>query len=274
MSGQRRGGTMMYRLAGVAGLLGVLLAGAALGDDVAAQARQVMDKWQQVVVTVRLVIQTKMAFGGTDAEVSENKSEATGVVIDPSGLTVVSLSETDPSELFKRFMGRYESEPDAFKMDSKVTDLKLRLADGKEVPAKVVLRDKDLDLAFLRPQEKPAEPLAAVDLAQAAPVEVMDQVVVLSRLGAVGDWGIAVGVDRIGAVLHKPRTMYVPWSSGLMGGLGAPVFSLEGRIIGVVVMRASPGAGGFTIMTGLDDLGILPVLLPAADILEVAKQAQ
>ena len=64
-------------------------------------------------------------------------------------------------------------------------ELRYRLADGKEVPVRVVLRDKDLDLAFLRPVDKPATPLAAIDSAPARP-QPIDAVVVLQRLPETG----------------------------------------------------------------------------------------
>ena len=41
-------------------------------------------------------------------------------------------------------------------METEVNDIKILLEDGAEVPAEIVLRDKDLDLAFIRPKAKPA----------------------------------------------------------------------------------------------------------------------
>ena len=41
-----------------------------------------------------------------------------------------------------------------------LTNLRMRMADGKEVPAMVALRDTDLDLAFLRPVDALAAPAA------------------------------------------------------------------------------------------------------------------
>jgi len=222
---------------------------------------------------VRLVVETTTSFGGTEANVDEEKAEATGTMIDPSGLTVVSLSETDPSALMQHFMSAYGSDEMRFKVDSKITDIKLRFADGKEVPAKVVLRDKDLDLAFVRPEEELPEPAPAVDLAQSAVPQLADQLVTLSRLGDVGDWAISVGLDRITAIVEKPRTMYVPSGAGFMGGLGAPAFGLDGKLLGIMVLRSTPSRQGFGMFSGMDDLGMLPVILPAADVLEVAKQA-
>ena len=37
------------------------------------------------------------------------------------------------------------------------------LADGTELPAKVVIKDKDLNLALVAPVAKPAQPLVALD---------------------------------------------------------------------------------------------------------------
>ena len=47
--------------------------------------------------------------------------------------------------------------------------MKILLDDGTEVPAEIVLRDKDLDLAFIRPKAKPASPMTSVDLTKSGP---------------------------------------------------------------------------------------------------------
>ena len=87
-------------------------------------------------------------------------------MVDPSGLTVLALSACDPTEMYQRMMSEEASK---FKLDIEVTDLKILLDDGTEIPSEIVLRDKDMDLAFIRPKTKPASPMAAVDLAKAAP---------------------------------------------------------------------------------------------------------
>ena len=64
------------------------------------------------------------------------------------------------------------------------TDVKIRLSNSRELPAKIVLRDENMDLAFLRPTTKPRPPLVALDLTEApAKPALLDQVLVLSRLG-------------------------------------------------------------------------------------------
>jgi len=237
------------------------------GDEVATNGRQVVEKWQNAVVTVRLVIKMTFAMGGSESHEEEQKSDVNGTVVDASGLTVVSLSEADPSEMFKRMAARAGGEEPQMNVESQVTDVKLRFADGTEVPAKIVLRDKDLDLAFVRPAEKLAQPVAAADLTQSAAPQVLDEVITLVRLGDFGDWAIAPRVDRIQAILAKPRTVYVPQDSDRSG---APVFSLEGKMVGVTVVRLPSGPSATPAM---EDMGGVAVILPAADILEVAKQA-
>lgn len=249
----------------VLGCLVVLLP-AAYGDDVAAQGRQVIDKWQQSVVTVRLVVKMTMSTGEEGSQEQEHKADVNGTVVDPSGLTVVSLADVDPGETYKRMMGEGAPDEPKLNIESKVSDVKLRFADGTEVPAKVVLRDKDLDLAFVRPTEKLAQPAAAIDLIQSATPQILDQVVSLNRLGESGDWAMAPRVDRIQAILKKPRTVYVPQD---IDQTGTPAFSLDGKIVGVTLLRLSAAPGGADEM---EDFG-LAIILPAADVLEVAKQA-
>jgi hypothetical protein len=245
----------------------VLLLPAAHGDDVAVQGRQVVDKWQNTVVTVRLVIKMTMSMGDSGQEEGEHKADINGTVVDPSGLTVVSLSEVDPAEMYKRMMGGEGPDEPGFNVESKLSDVKLRFADGTEVPAKVVLRDKDLDLAFVGPAEKLPKPVPAVDLAQSGAPQLLDPVASLNRLGDSGDWAIAPRIDRVQAILTKPRTVYVPQD---IDETGTPVFMLDGKIVGITLVRLpAPGAPS----TEMSDYGGLAIILPAADVLEVAKQA-
>src|ERR1700722_12080429 len=79
---------------------GGLTAIPAQADDAAKSGREILAKCQQAVVTVKLAIKQSVSMGGRDQK-SESKTETTGTVIDPSGLTVVSLATTDPSSTVK-----------------------------------------------------------------------------------------------------------------------------------------------------------------------------
>jgi hypothetical protein len=257
-------------------LLGLALLGSGLvtpassrADEKAALGREIIAKWEKAVVTVKVVTKTRMIMEGRETGKHESTNEATGVIIEPSGLAVLSLSEADPSHFVGKMMGEGE---EGFKMEVEVTDVKLRLADGKELRAKLVLRDKDLDLAFVRPAEAPEKPLLALDLTGEARPEVLDEIVLLNRLGEIANRVPAASLARIQAIINKPRTFYVPSD---MQGLGCPAFTLDGKVLGLLVMRAmaSPGDGGGGLFGGGGGPGMLPVILPAADVLEAAKQA-
>jgi hypothetical protein len=185
------------------------------------------------------------------------------------------LSVTDPSAMMESMMSNMGEAGNQFKMDTSLGDVKVLLADGKEMPAQVVLRDKDLDLAFVRTTEKPAQPLPFVDLGQSGEVQVLDQVVALNRMGKVANRASSVSLERIEAIVKKPRTLYVPGKDPTQSGMGSPVFTLDGKVLGMVVMRTikgdSDGGGFMALMGGMK--GVLSVVLPAADILDAAKQA-
>jgi len=260
-------------------VVGGMTTSSARADDAAKSGREILVKCQQAVVTVKLAIKQSISMGGRDQK-SESKTETTGTVIDPSGLTVVSLATTDPSSAMKdtyaRAMAARGADMSQFKFESELTDVKIVLTDGTEIPAEVVLRDKDLDLAFLRPSDKPAKPLPFVDLAQDAKAQILDEVIVVNRLSQVANRVPAISVGRIEAIVDRPRTFYVLGQSMWGYALGSPVFSLNGKLVGVLFLRSSKTqtdqASGF-MFSNLNVFGMMPIILPASDIVDGAKQA-
>src|SRR3954469_17277121 len=211
----------------------------AAADELATRAREVFKKYQPTVVTVQLVVKSRIGFGGFGGDARESKQEVTGTVIDSAGLTVVSLSSTDPTSLLQGMMsgmGGDGEDSAKFKMDSEVSDVKLLCNDGSELPAEIVLRDRDLDLAFLRPKTKPSTPLQALDLKANGKVDVLDDVIAINRLGKVANRAHAATVERISAVVQKPRLFYVPGGDASVAGLGCPAFNLDGKVVGIFVM--------------------------------------
>ena len=249
------------------------LAANSFADDVGARGRKILEERKDAVVTIKLVLKQHVSFPGMASQDSETKSEATGTVIDPTGLTIVSLSETDPSSLVEAMMGGQASAR-GLKMETEVTDVKILLGDDTEIPAEVILRDKDLDMAFIRPLEKPEQDFAYVDFSNAAEAQIMDQVISINRLGKVAGRVHAVAVERVEAVVHRPRTFYIPGNDPTNTGLGSPAFDLDGNIIGVFLMRTirSEGSGMRSMFGGAGD-SVASVILPAAEIMEAADQA-
>lgn len=243
----------------------------AAADELADKGRAILDKNKAGVVTVRIVIKMQMSMQNFPSREEEVKSEATGTVIDPSGLTVLSLNETDPSGMFEDMMDSREG----FEVKSSIGDLKILRNDGTEIAAQVVLRDRDLDLAFIRPAEAPKEPLPAVDFANAAVPALLDPIVTINRMGRVAGREYAVSLERVSAIVSRPRTFYVMGNDPTQTALGCPAFSVDGAAIGLCVMRSvkrGGDSGGMGMFGGGDD-NVMAIVVPAADVLDVAKQA-
>lgn len=260
------------------GLLSFLLAvafaaGSVKADDLAEKGRAIFKKNQHIVVTVQLVVKSKFSMGGSGSQSSESRQDVTGTVVSPTGITVVSLSATDPGQMMQAMMSGGGEEDSKFKMETELSDVKILLSDGTEMPAEVVLRDKDLDLAFVRPKEKPAAAMEALDLGQSGKAELLDQVIALNRLGSAAGRAYAASVERIAAVVEKPRLFYVPETSMTTATLGAPAFTLDGKFLGVFVMRSIKGGGAASGgMFSAQPQNLAGIIVPAKDLVEAVKQ--
>src|SRR5580765_7208534 len=131
-----------------------------------------------------------------------------GTVLDATGLTVFSLQQIQPDEAMTRMYSR-QMPPGGGKIEvtSEPSDIRMHLADGREIAAKLVLRDEDLDLAFIRPTEPPTPPLTFVDSAGATPA-LLDPVMLLQRTSEATGWLAAASIGSIQLVIDKPRTYY------------------------------------------------------------------
>lgn len=236
-------------------------------DDISSAGTALKTKFESCVVTVNLVIKQKITVQGREMNKNETKSEVSGTVIDPSGLLVVSLTSTDPASLINKLQGR-QSNDNQFKYENEITDIKIKLGDGQEIAGKIALRDEDLDLAFIQPIEKSVS-FSYVDIKQSIQPQLLDQCFSLTRLGKIGNWNVAVIPDRIEAIIEKPRMVYLSNSNRL----GSPIFSVDGKFIGLIVLRALQSetqSNPLMWLTG--DIGFMPVIIPASDISETAKQ--
>lgn len=258
----------------------VLLASTGLGqaDETAIAGNKIMNSCKDAIVKVEVVVQNKWMMNGKEIQNRESKSEITGTVLDPSGLVLVSFTAIDPSKFMEGLISGMGNEM-KMKMDMKLTlkDVKVILPDETELDAKVVLRDKDLDMAFIRPTQKTAKPMASVKMSDQSHPRIMDEIVILSRLDKVASHAPSVMSTRISAVVIKPRTFYVPQlAGGGMEYIGTPAFTLDGKLVGVVLMRVltNEGGTGFSaMMGGTGAMGITAVIMPVSEILEASKQA-
>lgn len=233
-------------------LSGAGLAGAAELRDT---GRRLAQELELAVVNVKIVVTTQ---GGND-----HPMEASGTVIAPDGLTAVPLNSVDPMSLARRVRG---GDAEGAGGNTRVKDIKLLIDKRTEVPATVVLRDDDLNIALLRPMRKPEKPMHFVDLNNAADAQLLQQVFVLARMGRVADRVVGAMTGEIQAIVNKPRKFYIPSSELASGGYGVPIFDADAKFIGIVLIRINIGA----VDSQNDMVGII---LPAKDLKELAAQA-
>jgi hypothetical protein len=253
------------RTLAIAALLLALPAGAPRADEARTReaARTALSRYGAALVTVRLTVKSRMVYQGREEEGSESTLELQGTVLSPDGLTVVSESTTNPGALYRGMGGS--------RIEYETSDVALLLQDGRTLPARFVLRDPDLDLAFVAPLAA-ASGLTCVRFEKGASPGPLDELVLLGQLGPALGREVAVWTARVRAVVKKPRTFLVPsWLEGLQA-VGGPAFDDRGRPVGLLVLRRGPRGRGAEGMRDFFDQ-VQAVVLTAADVQDVAAQA-
>jgi hypothetical protein len=220
------------------------------------------------------VVLVKIVMVSTNGNNRSIPAATCGTVIGADGLVAVPLFTLDPAQMAKRMLGPLgEAMPLG---NTQVRSIKITYGKQPEVDATVVLRDNDLGLALLRPLKKLAAPAKFVDLSKAeAEAAPLDPIITMGRLGNVGGREVSLLPGTVQAVVSKPRRLIVP--AGGFAGFGVPAFSEHGKVLGLTMLQISLGgmqdleSGIFSL--NLSQMGVLPVILPAAQVAEVAAQA-
>lgn len=253
----------------------LLAAAPAPAADLRVTGRATAEQVRAAVITIRIVLKLKIGFSG-QAQDQEQKVEVAGVVIDPSGLTVASAASIDPSGALRKMGGGQTSR---MKVESEVKETTLLLEDGTEVEADVVLKDTDLDLAFLKPREGGRRFRAVTLRPRAGRVPLLTPIFVVSRLGKLTSRALAVATGEIRASVRGPAPYYVT-DSETAAFVGSVAFTADGAPLGVFVNRFSTspdGRGGGMFDGAFGRTGsevVLPVLRPVDKVLELAAQAR
>ena len=235
--------------------LGVLPLQACRADATAQMIRALSTKYQASSVTLSLIVK----IGSGDSE-SQSEMEAGGVLLDASGLVVTTNTGIDPMAAYAQ-----EAEQYGAAMTSRVVGVKILLAGGVEIPAKVVLRDKDKNLAFVRPLKKPGVKLTSISFANDAGAQIGDPIYLMGRQGKTASRALEMRAERVASVMDKPRRFYVLNNSNA-DAVGFVAFNEKGQPLGLLTLRFPIGKARYSE-------GNLPVIIPARDVLEVAKQA-
>jgi len=263
MRGFLRSGLVMMTV------LAVVAAGAGSARAQApADYQKVLQDKSPAFVTIKFVLKMKMGGMGE----SETETEITGAMIDPKGVILCSNTQLGGIAGFMRSMGR--------EVSATPTDIKVLIGEDTEgLAAKVMARDTELDLAWVQIKEPGEKKFACVDLKDGADGKVGQPVVSVRRMAKYFDRVTVIGESRVAGVTKKPRRLYVP-TLPLTSNLGLPVFTPEGKVLGVAVLQMpsdedeedSPAAM-FSRMSSLQEM-MSGMILPAADVIEATQRAR
>ena len=220
--------------------------------------RNLLTEKSDSVTWVSATVRIEISAGGRSFPPSERKLEALGTVLGEDGLIVLSLNEVDPSDSIQ---ARMRTPGD---INVNYTEVLILLPDGSEVPANFLLKDEDLDLAFIRPIQEASAPEATsfqkVDYSpdMITELEALDEVVSLGKLGRNLYRKSTLQRGWVNAVITKPRDYLVIENVTP----GTPVFDRSGQWIGITAFRKERGKPS----------GVITV--PAKDVMEIASQVR
>jgi S1-C subfamily serine protease len=224
-------------------------------------ARDVVRRKAEAVVMVMATLKIRANVGGQEQQV-EQQAQANGTILDASGLTVLSLSTLQPDDMMARSLSARTRPGTRVDVISEPSNVRMRTGDGREIAARLVLRDEDLDLAFIKPIDPPSPAVTWVDGPAAKP-SLLDLLFVIQRTTETSGFSTAATFGNVQLVVDKPRLYFQAAMAGNgASALGSPVFDASGRFVGVIVMRSTGSRGPS-----------LTAILPADDIRDIAKQA-
>lgn len=231
--------------------------GTAAPAPAVAAGRDLVQRHAGAIVGIELVVTLRMKMGDREVPPREQRVEVNGTVISPTGLTVTTLAAVDPQATMDAM--RANSPGGGVQITgSDFKEVKLRLADGREVPARFVLKDADLDLAFMAPEGSAGgRDYPYVKLEDAADAGVLDVCYFVARAPKTLQRVPVVRRTEVMGIVEKPRRLFLMTDQTP----GTPVFNEQGKVLGITFQHFANGRP-----TGL-------VLIPAADIAEMSKQA-
>ena len=203
-------------------------------DDVPAAVQALVAKQAPAIVTVRAVL--KVTAKGEGAQTSESRTEMQGVVVDPSGLVMVSSVPFSPAKLVEMMGLPAEASENAPTITP--TAFKVVFAnEDKEYPAFLAATDTTLGLTFLRIEDLAGRVPTAIAFGSTPAPALGDPVYALSRLSKGYDYAPYYSSARVSGLLTKPRSAVM--LEGGIADLGLPVFSQSGEAVGVLTSVAS-----------------------------------
>src|SRR5664280_742127 len=256
---------MKFRLSSLL-ILGVLVwavspAARALPDGEAATGRLIVRRYADAIVGVKCSAMLRVTVGDRVLPPNEQKIDINGTMIASVGLTVTSLSEIDPRAVFES--NRSQMNTGGMPVEIGKTEFKkvrLRLADGTEIPAKIVGQDADHDLVFLVPEG--AGPgkgtFSFVDLIHTPDsASVLGNYYLVSRTGEMMQRVPLVRATTLTGIIERPRRLLLISTDSYADAVGCPVFDPQGSVVGICVRYVDKGVPKGTVVIPAADIAAL-----------------
>jgi len=213
-------------------------------ETVEVKARKLMEQYKGSLVVITAKGMLKAKTSGDPLPDRDQQRRTLGVTIGDDGLVVVSNSAIDASIGLQGQQAQLKENVVTIQSAStEFSDVEISYGDTTLLHGKVVRQDVEADVAFIMPDAAEVKALnkkfEKVDLSQfAATAEAADMVVGLSRSSAVYGYMPTLVMGRITGVFKGERTFFVT-DAGTAQGI--PVFTLDGKPVGVTVVRIIEG---------------------------------
>ncbi|MGI9244515.1 MAG: trypsin-like peptidase domain-containing protein [Verrucomicrobiales bacterium] len=244
---------------GVSALAFVLAAPTPARADIKEAARKLHDESQAALVGIKGLLKIDVTMNGQPAGNQESPIWGNGLVIG-DGLVATAYQTLVPDVAAQAKGG---GAPAGIDIKTNLAEVKFVDGAGEEFDAKLILHDEDLDLAFLaldpNAENADAWEIGAVGITYDPEVEILEDVIGLSRQSATLRFASALKIGSVTSVVKRPRLLYA------VNGIspGSPAFSADGSFLGMVTLRKSTSSKQQPV----------PVILPAKYLRKLVPQA-
>lgn len=247
-----------------------------------ADISKLLDRNAAALVTVQLVLQVKISgpIGQLMGDTQDLESEAVCTLINPKGLILCSNTQLNSYiGVMQRVIGSMGAQSD---FTATPTQIKILVADEtKPWAARLLVRDTDLDLAWLQIENAGDRSFSYIDFSQSVEPRIGDPIFAIRRLDKFFDRVPALLESRVSSVTQKPRALLIPTGS-FDTSLGIPVMSASGQAVGLLVLqlpdeRRASERSGLSLETmnwssRMQDVSH-GVILPAKDVMKATRRA-
>lgn len=251
---------MQFRPIGVAVVTAVLALAAAptLGQGLAGAYKKVVADRAPAVVQMKFLLK----FDGGEEEV-----EATGVMIEKTGLVVTSNFRFGGVQM--KLGGQSIT----------ATNVKVMIGDDTTgVDAKVIARDSELGLTWVQIATPDEKGYAFVDYSQSATPGLGEPLLTVAAASKFFDRAWIVMESTVACTTEKPRTLIVPTLPFAGAEWGVPVFDHNAAPVGIITLILPDKEDVEAAQGGLDEIfKTIPggkLILPGQEIVAATKRAK